>query len=530
MYTEVVVEEKNKGWWRRVARPEILVLVFLIISSFFVIFFGGENGAFRSWIQNISKGIEQRDMLLGGLLSPNYNERKCLARYRSSQYRKPSPFEVSPYLIQKLREYEEYHKKCGPKSELYKQALKELKSGKNFNNSECKYTVFGQVNGLGNRMLPLVSTFIYTLLTKRVLLVEMTEESQNLFCEPFPDSSWELPSDFPIKDIALKFWQEAPESYLNLLENKNISLDANASPESLPPFVFLDAWSQVWHVNGRIFCENHQKILQKFTWMVMKSDCYFAASFFLLPEYEKELSRMFPVKESMFHHLGRYLFQPANPVWEIIDRFYKAYLSNADEKIGVQIRPVSWNPLSTEKIYEVINECSEKEKLLPKVGPTNLTASASNPTKRTAILVISLFAEYYEKLKSKYYEHPTVTGEMVTVYQPTHEQDQKTNLQSHNQKALAEMYLLSYCDKIMSSAMSTFGYIAHGLAGSKPWILRILGSMQPGPACVRSMSSEPCLHSPPLFECKPNTRVDPANTVPYLRTCEDIDNGVKLVG
>lgn len=471
-----------------------------------------------------------QDKLLGGLLSPDFDEHSCIARYKSSFYRKPSLFQVSPYLIQRLREYEKYHKKCGPHSELYKEAIEQLKSGQNVENTECKYAVFAQGNGLGNRMLAIASTFLYSILTNRILLIEMKEETKNVFCEPFPESSWELPSDFPIKDLEWKFRRESPESFINLLENRNISLDANVSAESLPPFVFFDAWSNAWHVHGLIFCEDHQKIVQKFTWMITKSDCYYAPALFLYPEFENELRLMFPVKEAMFHHLGRYLFQPTNLVWEMIERFHQTYLTNTDEKIGLQIRIVPYDAPPFEKVYERIIECSEKEKLLPEIGISNLTNSISNPTKRTSVLIISLYSEYYEKIKSTYYENSTVTGELVSVFQPTHELAQNTFAQFHNQKALAEMYLLSYCDKIATTAMSTFGYIAHGLAGLKPYILMTLNWQiaKPGPVCVQSKSVEPCLHSPPFPECKPNTRVDPAEALPYLRTCEDFDNGVKL--
>ncbi|KAJ3700227.1 hypothetical protein LUZ61_003932 [Rhynchospora tenuis] len=523
------LEEKNQGWWQ-VSRLEKSIFGVIIISSFLVIFFGSKSGSLQFLFQGTDKRIGEKEKLLGGLLSPDFDDHTCVARYKSSLYRRPSRFEVSPYLVQRLRQYENYHKKCGPHSEFYKNAIEQLKSGRNVESTECKYTVFAQANGLGNRMVALVSTFLYSLLTNRILLVEMTEDSQNLFCEPFPESSWELPSDFPIKRLAWEFQRESPESFVNLLENRSISLDANVSAESLPPFVFFDAWSNAWHIHSRIFCEDHQKIVQKFTWMITKSDCYYAPALFLYPEFENELRELFPAKESMFHHLGRYLFQPANPVWEMIERFYQTYLTNADEKIGLQIRIVPYEPPPFEKVYGRIIECSEKEKLLPEVGISNFNNSELNPTKRTAIVVISLFSEYYEKIKSTYYENSTVTGELVSVFQPTHEESQNSFVQFHNQKALAEMYLLSYCDKIAITAMSTFGYIAHGLAGLQPWILRTLFWQipKPGPVCVRSMSVEPCLHSPPFLECKPNTTVDPAEVVPYLRSCEDFDTGIKL--
>lgn len=66
--------------------------------------------------------------------------------------------------------------------------------------------------------------------------------------------------------------------------------------------------------------------------------------------------------------------------------------------------------------------------------------------------------------------YPTVTGEMVGIYQPSQEGYQQTENPQHNQKAWAEMYLLSLSDILVTSSWSTFGYVAQGLGGLKPWI------------------------------------------------------------
>jgi len=73
----------------------------------------------------------------------------------------------------------------------------------------------------------------------------------------------------------------------------------------------------------------------------------------------------------------------------------------------------------------------------------------------------------------------------------------KTNREEHqhvgenmqNVKAWAEIYLLSSCDALVTSSWSTFGYVAHGLAGLKPWILRKPGKVNP--TCLRATSMEP---------------------------------------
>jgi xyloglucan fucosyltransferase len=111
----------------------------------------------------------------------------------------------------------------------------------------------------------------------------------------------------------------------------------------------------------------------------------------------------------------------------------------------------------------------------------------------------------------------------------------KTNREEHqhlgenmqNVKAWAEIYLLSSCDALVTSSWSTFGYVAHGLAGLKPWILRKPGKVNP--TCLRAISMEPCCHYPRRLDCKTSIKVNAATLVPYVMHCEDRKNGVKLV-
>ncbi|KAF3320675.1 putative fucosyltransferase 8 [Carex littledalei] len=467
------------------------------------------------------------DKLLGGLLSPNIDEQLCHSRYKSYQYRQKSPFTLSPYLTKKLRKYEAYHKKCGPGSRLYKKAMKQLKSGHNYENSQCKYVIWFPCNGLGNRMLTLASTFLYALLTNRVLLTNMGKESENLFCEPFPGSSWILPPDFPYNQPH-KLHIEAPESYVNMLKRGAFAYHANAS--SLPAYVYLHLEQFSLRMQNNIFCEEDQKMLSKFNWMLLKSDSYFAPAFFLMPSYQEELKRMFPEKESVFHHLGRYLYHPTNEVWGRIERYYNAYLAHADEKIGLQVRIFREKPIKFEVMYDQIMRCTNQVKFLPEMTHSEPPMrNSSTNTKHKAILITSLYAGYYERIRAIYYDNPTLNGEVVSVYQPSHEEEQQTEAQNHNQKALAEIYLLSFCDQMTITAWSTFGYVAHSFAGIKPWIL-----MRPDwdkevaeVPCIKSTTVEPCLHSPPLLECR-GKGTDAAHLLPYVRHCEDVGFGIKL--
>nr|CAD1827083.1 unnamed protein product [Ananas comosus var. bracteatus] len=524
-------------WWGVVRRPEV-VLAGFVISLLLVVCFSGVGGwsalTFSSQTIEPLRGkadVVAKDRLLGGLLSSEFDEHSCLSRYRAVLYRKTSHHLLSPYLVSKLRKYEALHKKCGPGTPLYKKSLEQLKHNHS-TELECNYVFWSPIAGLGNRMLTVTSIFLYALLTNRVLLIDQPNDMVDVFCEPFPGTSWVLPDDFPIKNM-WSFHHRTGESYGVMLEKGLIKNDPNVPKESLPSYVYAHLPHDYNTMSHRLFfCDEDQLVLRKVNWLLIRSDNYFAPGLFMIQQYEDELRRMFPIKETVFHHLGRYLFHPSNTVWGLITRYYDSYLAKADERVGVQIRTFFWTRLSSDDLFEEIIRCAQNEKLLP---PVNGTDSQPSDTEKQRIskatLVVSLHYNYYEKMKSMYYEHSTTTGEIVSVYQPTHEGNQQTEKQSHNQKALAEIWLLSFCDELITTSVSTFGYVSNGLAGLKPLYLAMSAEIDkvPDPPCRRAVSMEPCFHSPPNFDCRTKKDADTGMLVPHVRHCADVNDGVKLV-
>lgn len=275
-----------------------------------------------------------KDKLLGGLLVAGFDEDSCLSRYQSALYRKTAPHKPSSYLLSKLGNYEKLHKRCGPNTKSYKKSLKQLNSDHTVGSTDCKYIVWVSFSGLGNRILTLASAFLYALLTDRVLLVDGGKDNADLFCEPFPGTSWLLPLDFPIINNFSQLDQHSAHCYGNMLKNNVI----NASSESIPSYLYLHLAHDYGDHDKMFFCDEDQAFLGRVPWLVMKTNNYFVPSLFLIPGFENELSRLFPEKETVFHHLGRYLFHPSNHVWGLITRYYQSYLAQADERIGIQIR------------------------------------------------------------------------------------------------------------------------------------------------------------------------------------------------
>ena len=139
---------------------------------------------------------------------------------QSQLYRKASPHKPSPYLISKLRNYEDIHRRCGPNSRAYDRSMRKIVRSKNKGAAAtlCKYLIWTPANGLGNQMISMAATFLYAMLTDRVMLVKFDKDKQGLFCEPFLNSTWVLPEKSP-------FWNEKHiETYQIMLEKDGIVL------------------------------------------------------------------------------------------------------------------------------------------------------------------------------------------------------------------------------------------------------------------------------------------------------------------
>ncbi|KAL5732733.1 hypothetical protein ACOSQ2_032425 [Xanthoceras sorbifolium] len=440
-------------------------------------------------------------------------DESCISRNESVLYRKSSsPYKPSSYLLSKLSTYEKLHEHCGPHTDSYKRSIKQLKSGRIDDiSTDCRYVVWVKYGGLGNRMISITSVFLYALLTDRVLLINQEHDMSNLFCEPFPNTSWILPHDFPFKSKFKKF------------KPKN-------QDDKLPSSLFLYLAQEYDHDDKLFFCDQDQALLTKVPWLIIKSSMYFLPSLFLISSFEQELSKLFPDKETVFHHLGRYLFLPSDRVWRLITHYYDDYLAKAEKIIGIQVRIFKDKPSPFEYVMDQILSCTQKEKLLPEVD-TEKPIGSSSPSKNQtdkAVLITSLSPDYYKKMMKMYGQHPTKTGEVVGVYQPSHAGKQRSNINSHNIQAWVEIYLLSLCDELVTSARSTFGYVAQGLRGMRPLILYKIDDTKPDPPCGRGISMEPCYHAHPIYNCKAKTTVDTATLVPYVRQCEDISWGIKL--
>ncbi|RLM66637.1 galactoside 2-alpha-L-fucosyltransferase-like [Panicum miliaceum] len=426
------------------------------------------------------------DRLLGGLLSSDFDDRSCLSRYRPARYRRASLHALSPHLVSALRRYESLHRLCGPGTPAYARAVERLRAPPKASSGDdvdpsCSYLVWTPNAGLGNRILSITAGFLYALLTDRVLLLDGSRgDLDDLFCEPFPGSTWILPrGDLPAR---VKLTIDTPESLGN-------TLGRGEAPGGGAPWLYAHLVHNYDAQDKLFFCDDVQAQLRRVPWLVFQADNYFVPGLFLMPRFERELARMFPRRDAVFHHLGRYLFHPSNTVWGMVARYHGAYFAKADERVGIQVRTFKWAPISTDEFYAQILKCTHRENILPAVVAP--AANTSRAAKRKAVVVVSLHGEYSEMLRNLYHEHGTAAGEAVSVFQPTHLGEQHIGDKQQNQKALAEMVLLIFSDVVVTSGVSTFG--------------------------------------PPNYDCRAKARCDTGRMVQHIRHCEDFPEGVQLL-
>lgn len=498
-----------------------------------------------------SANVEEDDLTLGGLLADNFDRTQCRSRGLIHRLRSKSPYPPSPYLVSKLREYEALHRRCGPGTKSFNRSAHHLKLGKNIKQhsndddeeEECKYIVWIAYSGLGNRLVSIASLFVYALVTRRLVVLDGRSDLGELLCEPFPgEVSWLLPPDFPPL-LSLSLNESSPHRFgLHLEqgtilpfkrdppdEDKKMASNVTSNPSSL--FSYLHLGHNYDFYDKLFFCDREQASLHQIPWLFLRANLYFVPSLYIyLPEFRQELDRLFPHREAIFHQVGRYLFFPTNPVWSWIMRFYDAYLAKASQIVGIQIRTFDSRPVAQPYVTDQILTCAVENGLLPKT--LHKEEENKPPLLRrntTAVLVTSLLPDYFEQIMQLYADYPTETGEVVSVHQPSHEVHQNTEAHGHNKKAWAEICLLSFSNILITSPMSTFGYVAQGLAGIKPWILaRVEQGLVPSPVCSQVLSLDPCFHAPPYFNCNDNKGGDTSQLLPYVKHCEDVSWGLKL--
>lgn len=119
---------------------------------------------------------------------------------------------------QVFREYEKLHRACTRNIGLGGTTVEDYFLN-NSNKSGCRFLVGGIAleAGLGNKILSMVSSLLYAILTQRVFLVPAETLVPGITCEPFEGSSWLFDPEKKFtpeyEASKVKFWSPAAQFY-----------------------------------------------------------------------------------------------------------------------------------------------------------------------------------------------------------------------------------------------------------------------------------------------------------------------------
>lgn len=436
-------------------------------------------------------------------------------RYRKEEYQFPTPQRLS----QALSKYSDMHSQCA-----LSDGIREVKAG-------CQYVVYVEgYEGVGNRLLSLVSAFVYALVTQRTLMIDGGRgHLTKVLCEPFKNSSWLLPSQFADEVVqqASTLGDAASRHFKNVS-----SVRVNLRHEQTP-------------ADQKFLCAEMQRGLKNVTWIAWQANQYYIPRLFMSPEFWPILHPLFPDVSLVSTHLSRYLWLPQNPIWERITNIQESYLASSKVQVGLQIRrhsvPDSANFSSA--VHKLIMDCLLDNRILPKPAATpqheglkpgdDINGRANLST--VAVLVTSLQDFYYDKMREEYIEHGTEDGSVVSVHMVSQEGAERYSYEQAV-KALSEMWLLSFSQKLATSSWSTFGYVAQALGGSYPYILNIRGEdpqLQNITSCTMGQSIDPCLHYPFTEQCTCESDVQMSSEhsqwiAKHVKSCQDETRGLQL--
>ncbi|KAG6551186.1 hypothetical protein Mapa_007422 [Marchantia paleacea] len=446
-----------------------------------------------------------------------FTEDNCWSRsrhllYRPEDRRLPS----SPALERSLLEYEALHARCASGKTWESMADLQPENSRD----DCKYVIYIEGwEGLGNRLLSLVSAFAFSLSTDRVLLIDTRGHLASLLCEPFNSSSWKLPGSFPYGEV-----QEFPG--LGDVENYQNEVGIN-----------LNLRHQQSQRDQAFFCPETQEHLKDVKWLAWNSNQYYVPRLFMVRAFWMKLNPLFPNASHLFSQLVRFLCLPANPIWAKTERTYQSYLLSSRKLVGLQVRAQMLQEFSPE-VYDKVRSCLLGGGIVPNVSQHNsaprhfsLRGKKSMGSEGgTSIFVASLQREYYEALRDLYTDRGTEDGSLVSVHMVAYEGAERFTY-DQAVKAYIDIWLLSFSDTLVTSGWSTFGYVAQGLAGVQPYMMNLREDAAP-PFCYFGHSIDPCNHYPFLFKCGTTRNLSKEHETwvnEHLRPCQDESQGLQIV-
>lgn len=399
------------------------------------------------------------------------------------------------------------------------------------NRSACRFLVAGIAPGagLGNKMLSMVSSLLYAILTQRVFLIAADTLVPGIMCEPFPGSSWLFDPEWKVTPEYShpQYWTSKDEFYKQVDNAINSDTDQNSHIYGL---VANDEWCQP---GQRFFCDTEQSYYNRVPWVYVNGCFYYLPKLFAIPSFQPVLLELFPDKMALTHLL-RSTMLPANDVWRRIDQIYSLYYRNADRRVGFQVRyrdgEKDFNA-THQLIIDRVHKCALDNKIIPEAGAKGAPANGTNSRYQTSVFIASLYPALHDFLGERYIRNPPEM-EDVAIVQVTRGKEQHFN-DEEDKQALTEVISLSLADYLFVTPLSTFGGLAQGYGGLLPWFIDNRPTSEL--ACVRAQTVDTCYQLPQFtYNCPYDPALDKQwviAQVSFLKDCLQVDAkyGMQLI-
>lgn len=380
----------------------------------------------------------------------------------------------SESLTTAIRKYETLHSRCFSLG-IVDDLLRPVHVVADMN---CKYIYINiDQSGLGNRMMTLISFFLLGLLTDRAIILQSHEyKLDELFCQPFNGSEWNIPDTFNFNQITSQPWPNQHLKYGDDTLRLNWHRWADA-----------DFTEEPWLKDRQI-------------WYIEQSELYLVPIFFLNSAFEEALLSWFP-NYNVAAPLTQYLFHPQDTIW---DQVITSYTNRDTSRVslGIHMRWRDGNPLPANCLdAEFRNDMAPVDVFVASLIPYN---DPNSPL---------LFWVKKQKL--------------WTVYHKYHD-----FFEMHNQQqvitVIHDMWLLSITDRVILSGTSTFSYVIQALRNQphQTMYLDPTHNSWENVHCIKMQSQEPCCHNCGNLVFSDHNQLDTSGR--FMR-CEDYARGAKLI-
>ncbi|KAF3791306.1 Galactoside 2-alpha-L-fucosyltransferase [Nymphaea thermarum] len=387
----------------------------------------------------------------------------------------PYAMDPSPLLESVLQKYFAMHIRCKDIEFANLSDVYASSSGR----PNCRYLIWRPSgDGLGNRLLSLVSSFLYAIMSARVLLIDYPPW-HDLFCEPFLGSTIQLPAPNKLNNWVGHWYTEFRDARCGARITSSNTAICNDTTVNLS----LDHDTPIREYES-VSCPMGFARLRNVPFVYIR-ECnqYMIPGFYINPLLSPLLDVLFPQRNA-FHLLARFLLFPNDAVWNSI----KSNLDfDASRRIGVQIREFEKGKYTSAYDANIVRCIKKKGGFFPRRYRKRIQMA-----EYFSIFVATLEKHHVEEMNKAMRVVEEESGKKFTVKWQVVDGKEMHDSQ-HQKEALIDMWVLSMSHVLITSFESTFGYIATGLSGVVPFFL----DKEDGGSCTMGNGLEPCFHAAP---------------------------------